>query len=100
MSHTKLPFHMDGSCRKEACIIGDRYRFTLLTDRILRMEYDPEGIFEDRPSQTVINRNLPVPDFHVRDNGKTLEIDTKHYHLTYYYSREKQFTENSLYLFN
>lgn len=61
MHYKNIPFPMDGSCRKEACVQGDTYRFTLLTDRILRMEYDPEEIFEDCPSQTVICRNLPVP---------------------------------------
>lgn len=96
MLFNTLPFELDGSCRREACITGDHYRFTLLTDRILRMEYDPEGIFEDRPSQTVILRNLPVPEYQVRNTGTTLEIDTKHYHLTYHYGREEKFTENSL----
>lgn len=96
MSHTKIPFPIDGSCNAAACVTGDCYRFTLLTDRILRMEYDPEGIFEDRPSQTVVCRNLPAPEFSFQDSGTCLEIDTKNYHLTYYYGREKKFTENTL----
>ncbi|MBQ8815577.1 MAG: DUF5110 domain-containing protein [Lachnospiraceae bacterium] len=92
----KLPFPMDGTCNPAACVQGDCYRFTLITDRILRLEYDPEGIFEDRPSQTVLNRNFPAPEYRVKDNSARLEIDTKHYHLTYHYGREKRFTENSL----
>ncbi|MBE6712114.1 MAG: DUF5110 domain-containing protein [Ruminococcaceae bacterium] len=95
MNHT-LPFHVDGSCREEACIRGDWYRFTLLTEHILRMEYDPEGIFEDRPSQTVICRKLPAPEFTAHDDGEKLEIDTKNYHLVYYYSTEKKFNANNL----
>ena len=90
------PFPVDGSCRKEACVRGPWYRFTLLTEHILRMEYDPEGVFEDRPSQTVICRNLPAPKFTVRDDGKKLEIDTKNYHLIYYYENEKKFNANNL----
>ena len=31
----------------ENCISGKNYRFTVLTDRLIRMEYDPMGIFED-----------------------------------------------------
>ena len=90
------PFTLDGTCRPEACVRGDVYRFTVLTGHILRLEYDPEGIFEDRPSQTVVCRNLPVPEFSVRDDGKKLEIDTKNYHLIYYYSYEKKFNANNL----
>lgn len=96
MSHTTLPFSTAGKCRQGACVTGKHYRFTLLTERILRMEYDPEGLFEDRPSQTVICRDLPVPEYRVKDSGACLEIDTRHYHLTYNYSLEEEFTPNNL----
>ena len=36
---------------KNAVIRGDKYRFTVLTDRLLRLEYDEDGIFEDRATQ-------------------------------------------------
>lgn len=61
MNQNDYPFYMHGSCQSAACVTGECYRFTLLTERILRLEYDPEGIFEDRPSQTVLRRNFPVP---------------------------------------
>ena len=92
----KLPFELSGQCDPKACVRGKHYRFTLLTDRILRLEYDPEGYFEDRPSQTVICRKFPVPEYHVRDTGDRLEIDTKHFHMVYHYGKEERFTENSL----
>jgi len=92
----KTPFPMNGKCDPAAVVQGDCYRFTLLTERILRLEYDPEGIFEDRPSQTVLNRFFPVPHYHVRDTGVRLEIDTKHFRLTYHYGKERRFTENSV----
>lgn len=90
------PFSRSGKCDPAACVQGDCYRFTLLTERILRLEYDPEGIFEDRPSQTVLNRHFPVPHYSVRDTGTRLEIDTRHFRLTYHYGKEKRFTENSV----
>ena len=31
--------------RPQNCIMGKNYRFTVLTDRLIRMEYDPKGIF-------------------------------------------------------
>lgn len=87
---------MNGVCNQDACVIHGCCRFTLLGERILRLEYDQEGIFEDRPSQTVLNRNFPTPAYTVRDTGSRLEIDTKHYHMTYYYGKEEKLTAHSL----
>ena len=87
---------MNGKYREGACVVHGPCRFTLLTERILRLEYDPEGIFEDRPSQTVLCRDLPVPDYTVRDTGERLEIDTRHYHMIYYYGKEEKLTAHSL----
>ncbi len=39
------------------------WRFTLLTDRLIRMEYDPQRIFEDRASQTAFHRDFPKVEF-------------------------------------
>ena len=59
-----------------AVVAGECYRFTVLTPRIVRMEYAPDGEFEDRPSQTVWYRDRPVPDFAVREQGDRLVIET------------------------
>jgi alpha-glucosidase (family GH31 glycosyl hydrolase) len=58
-------------------------RFTVLTPRLIRMEYSPNERFEDRPSQAFWYRSQPVPDFTVRQDGDCLEIDTGALHLTY-----------------
>lgn len=51
-------------------------RFTVLTSRLLRLEYSPEGNFEDRASYAFPNRRADVPDFTVReDHGATI-VDT------------------------
>ena len=89
-------FPMDGSCAPGSAVIKGNCRFTLLTARILRLEYDPEGIFEDRPSQTVLYRNLPVPEYSVKDNGSRLEIDTALYHLSYEYGSGERLTPETL----
>ena len=50
------------------------WRFTVLTDRLIRIEYDPNGIFEDRASQTAFHRDFPKVDFKVKtDDAFTLE---------------------------
>lgn len=36
-------------------------RFTVLSDRLIRMEWSSDGAFEDRASLAIVNRNLPVP---------------------------------------
>lgn len=66
-----------GKCR-EACVVkGERYRFSVLSSMLIRLEYSEDGVFEDRPSQVVLNRNLGVPEFHVKATGDTLEIFTE-----------------------
>ncbi|RMZ83039.1 hypothetical protein DV738_g1313, partial [Chaetothyriales sp. CBS 135597] len=71
----------------EAIVQGPKYRFTVLTDRLLRFEYAPDGQFEDRASTFAINRHFPTPKFSVKTRGKDgdggLEIITDHFHLDY-----------------
>lgn len=74
---------IDGSCRQGSLIIGDRYRFSILTSRLVRMEYSSDGFFEDRPTQTVINRNFTTPYFTVYETEKLLEIGTDWLSISY-----------------
>lgn len=74
--------------------VGDAARFTVLTSRLLRLEYDENGRFEDRPSLTFPNRRLPVPRFKVRlIAGGGVSITTAHLELRYGGGR---FTADSL----
>ncbi|MFW6017651.1 MAG: TIM-barrel domain-containing protein [Halapricum sp.] len=66
-----------------ATVETDYCRFTVLGPRLLRMEYDPDGGFEDRPSQAVWYRDQPVPEFSVTRTDETLEIETEYLHLRY-----------------
>lgn len=67
----------------KAIIKGDKYRFTVLTDRIIRMEYSEKGEFEDRSTQAIINRFLEVPEFKVCEDDEKLTIRTEHMLLSY-----------------
>jgi len=61
-----------------------KYRFTVLTDGLLRYEWSSDGRFEDRASTFVINRDLPTPTFRVLDQEEGgLEIITARFHLSY-----------------
>ena len=67
----------------ENIIRGDCWRVSVLTESLLRLEYDPEGIFEDRATQSVWNRNFPKSTFRVIDHEDSLEVITPKAHLIY-----------------
>lgn len=60
--------------KKEAIIQGDCYRITMLTSALVRLEYNSEGVFEDRATQSVLNRDFPVPEFKVVEDEEELVI--------------------------
>ena len=62
---------------------GDKYRFTILTSRLIRIEYNENGHFEDRATQTVINRQFEKVDFSVKETDNSLVITTDHIELSY-----------------
>ncbi|MCD8336457.1 MAG: glycoside hydrolase family 31 protein [Lachnospiraceae bacterium] len=77
-----------------AVVDGKNYRFTVLTERMVRMEYSPDGIFVDEATQTVLHRQFPVPEYRVRDKGTTIEICTDCLIVTY--EKNCPFTGNTL----
>ena len=83
----------DSECERQAAVTGEHYRFTVLTPWLLRLEYSEDGIFEDRPSQCVLNRKFPVPDFQVFEREDSLKILTEGIQLVY---DKKPFSANGL----
>src|SRR5262245_4471073 len=69
-------------------------RFTVLTDRIIRLEYSQANAFEDRPSQVFLYREQPVPEFEKTVTAKTIEIETEYLKLVYKISRSGFSREN------
>lgn len=76
----------------QAIVSGPNYRFTVLTNRLVRYEWAPDGLFEDRASTFAINRYFPVPRFRLLD-GDDVQIITEHFHLSY---NKKRFTPGGL----
>ena len=67
----------------DAVVIAGSARFTLLTSRLIRLEYDENGRFQDNPSQPFWYRNQPVPKFeHLVADGR-LQIETEYLKLSY-----------------
>ena len=54
-----------------AQVVCGNARFTVLTDRLIRMEWAEDGRFEDNATLGIINRELPVPAFGI-ENGRTV----------------------------
>ena len=65
----------------ECVVSGKQYRFTVLTSRLIRMEYSPNGCFEDRATKLAFCRDLDRPDYTVIEQQDSLEIITEHLHL-------------------
>lgn len=82
----------DVCSKKDAMVIGKHYRFTVLTERLIRLEYSKDGIFEDRASSLVVFRNFEKPLYQVSQNASTLTIVTKYFTLEY--QKEKSFLGN------
>ena len=68
---------------EKAVVSGEKYRFTVLTSRLIRIEYSENGYFEDRATQTIINRIFDVPEFSVEETDGVLVLTTDHIELTY-----------------
>lgn len=66
-----------------AIVQHDYVRFSVLTSRLIRLEYCPDGRFEDRPSQTFWYRHQPVPEFEVERTAGRLIITTQSLCLEY-----------------
>jgi hypothetical protein len=67
----------------KAVVTSGKARFTVLTSRLIRMEWSAAGQFEDRASLVFLNRRLPVPAFKVAARGGWLTIATAHLTLRY-----------------
>jgi alpha-glucosidase (family GH31 glycosyl hydrolase) len=74
-------------------VCGDKYRISVLTDRLIRLEYSENGQFEDRLTMMVAGRDLKCEAQSVRREDGLLFVETKELLLTY---NEKEFASNGL----
>ena len=79
----------------EAVIIEDNVRFTILTPRVIRMEWAENANFIDDGSFIAVNRNLPVPSFKKEIQEGWLVIQTNELKLSYKLQSGK-FAEDNL----
>ena len=67
----------------KSVVKGDKYRFTVLTERLIRLEYSSDGVFEDRATERVFNRFMDIPKFDVMEDARVLTITTDYFKLFY-----------------
>ncbi len=67
----------------KAVFRGQNWRISVLSERLVRLEYDPTGKFVDIPSQLVRKRNFGLPEFKVQQDASYIEITTRYFRLSY-----------------
>ncbi|MFI5252905.1 MAG: TIM-barrel domain-containing protein [Bacteroidota bacterium] len=81
MARTSIPARPqknNPAADRRAMVKFKNTRFTILTPRLIRMEWSADGIFEDHASLVFINRKLPVPKFSVsvEKNWQIIKTDS------------------------
>lgn len=80
--------------KEGAMFKGTKYRITVLSDILVRIEYSESGAFEDRPTEMVKYRNFNVPQLNVTEDDQNLNIKTNYFELIY--EKEKPMTGTKL----
>ncbi len=68
---------------KDSYVVGKKYRFTVLSSRLIRLEYSESGVFEDRPTSLVINRSFPKEEYSITESNTLIQITTSVFTITY-----------------
>lgn len=66
-----------------AVVVSGNARFTVLTSRMIRIQYSSSAQFEDRATFGIVNRRLPVPEFTTETSDGYLYIRTEDLTLRY-----------------
>lgn len=69
--------------QQEAVVTSGNARFTVLTPRLIRIQYSTNKLFEDRATFAVVNRRLPLPHFTCKEENGYLVIRTDSLTLRY-----------------
>lgn len=64
-------------------VIGEKYRITMLTEGLVRLEYSEDGVFEDRATQMALYRDFPKTNYRVIRTKDGIELHTSRLHLIY-----------------
>ena len=81
--HFNMENYMEAESLADAIVQGKKYRFTILSDVLIRLEYSETGTFENRPTELAIFRRFSVPRYTKKEDNNFLTISTKYFKLEY-----------------
>lgn len=94
MGSKRFKWETRGQANAENIVVGEKYRFSVLTPRMIRMEFAPNGVFEDRASQHFFYRDFEQNDFEaIAENGNVI-VETEYLRLCY--KENYDFAEDTL----
>jgi hypothetical protein len=79
----RIRFKGNPIAHPDSIVVSGRARFTVLTSRLLRLEWSETGQFEDRGTYAFPTRYAPTPPFTTQKAENALTIDTGHLILRY-----------------
>ena len=79
---------------QDAQVVFGKARFTVMTPRLIRMEWAEDSQFEDRATLGIVNRDLAVPSFDVKKSRSKVVIKTSDMTLTY--TGQEKFAQGNL----
>lgn len=85
----------DPVANPEAVVQSGNMRFTVLTSRMIRIQWSSTKKWEDRATFAIVNRNLPVPEYTTETSGGYLYIRTADLTLRYFLGSTPKASDNS-----
>ncbi|MBE6477624.1 MAG: alpha-glucosidase, partial [Propionibacteriaceae bacterium] len=75
--------HMGMGESERLQLSGEHWRISVLGEHLLRYEWSPQGVFEDRPTQVVTRRPFSPVRAQVRDEPGVVQVITAAFQLDY-----------------
>ena len=79
---------------EKSSIMGEKFRIQVLTERLIRLEYNEQGKFVDAATSLVIKRKFDPVEFSIKEDQAFFYIETKYIKLKYL--KNASFSERSL----
>ena len=76
MTSNRFLWEVHPSAKKENMFTYGSFRFTVLTERLIRIEYQKNKLFTDSATQIVFNRNFPKVKFDLNQDANQCTIET------------------------
>ena len=78
-----MPNMQNAQANSQAVFTGPNYRISVLSERLIRLEYSQNGSFSDSLTTLVKNRKFNLPTFKVEQDEKFIVITTKYFMMQY-----------------